>query len=194
VADRLARFVDVRSGSAEGKDGRDVRAGGILTAFRETRTRRGQVMAFAGLEDLEGRFDLVVFAEPYAQYGGVLRRALGEGSSDGALPVLVSGTLEAGDPPKILVREVLELSRADERLASHLELRLRADEASRDRLAALRQLLESHPGDCQVAVHVVIPGESETVIELPELAVRPGAPLLDDLVGLFGRGVAELRF
>jgi DNA polymerase-3 subunit alpha len=194
VADRLARFVDVRSGSAEGKDGRDVRAGGILTALRETRTRRGQVMAFAGLEDLEGRFDLVVFAEPYAEYGGVLRRALGEGSADGAVPILISGTLEAGDPPKILVREVLELSRADERLASHLELRLRADEASRDRLAALRQLLESHPGDCQVAVHVVIPGESETVIQLPDLAVRPGTPLLDDLVGLFGRGVAELRF
>ena len=39
-------------------------------------------MAFATLEDLEGSFDLVIFAEPYTQYETVLKTALaaeGEG-------------------------------------------------------------------------------------------------------------------
>ena len=39
-----------------------MRAGGILTGLRETRTRRGALMAFGTLEDLEGSFDLVIFA------------------------------------------------------------------------------------------------------------------------------------
>jgi hypothetical protein len=110
------------------------------------------------------------------------------------VPLLVSGTLEAGDPPKVLAGKVLELSRADERLASRLELRLLADEASRDRLVALRALLEKHPGECKVLLRLVIPGESETLIALPGLCVAPGPMLLEDLGGLFGRDVTELRF
>jgi hypothetical protein len=45
-----------------------------------------------------------------------------------------------------------------------------------------------------VELRVVIPDESETVIQLPALSVRPAPPLLEDLVGLFGRNVTELRF
>ena len=141
-----------------------------------------------------GRRGLVFFAEPFAQYGSLLKQAVSGDTGDGPIPLLVTGTLEAGDPPKILVREVLELSRADERLAARLELKLSADEASQDRLSALRELLLKHPGECQVALHLVIPGESETVIGLPKYGVRPGTELLEDLVGIFGREVAELRF
>jgi DNA polymerase-3 subunit alpha len=194
VAGRLERFVDTKSGRIEGKHGREVRVGGILTALRETRTRRGSLMGFGTLEDLEGSFDLVIFAEPYAQYGGLLKRAHAQDAGEGPVPLLVSGTLETGDPPKILAREVLELSLADERLAAQLALRLLADEASRDRLAALRALLEKHPGECKVVLHLVIPDESETLIALPGLSVCPGPVLLEDLRGLFGRDVTELRF
>jgi DNA polymerase-3 subunit alpha len=189
---KLARFVDTRSTETEGKDGREVRIGGLLTAMRETRTRRGSLMAFGTLEDMEGAFDLVIFAEPYAQYGSAMKSAME--AEGGPMPLLVTGNLEDADPPKVLVRNILALEKADERLASHLELKLQAGEASRDRLTALRHLLERHPGECKVALHLVIPGESETVIALPGLPVRPATELLEDLVGLFGREVSELRF
>jgi DNA polymerase-3 subunit alpha len=208
VAARLERFVDTLSGQTAGKEGREVRVGGILTGLRENRTRRGSLMGFGSLEDLEGSIDLVIFAEPYARFGGLLKAALAQDAGEGPVPLLVSGTLEGsdapgrgggsakkgGDSPRILVREVLELSRADERLAAQLELRVLAEEASRDRLAALRALLEKHPGECQVELRVVVPDESETLIALPQLSVRPGPALLEDLVGLFGRDVTELRF
>jgi len=191
---RMARFVDTRAGSTGDKEGRDVRAGGILTSLRETRTRRGSLMAFATLEDLEGSFDLVIFAEPYAQYGSLLKQAIAAGEGVGPTPLLVSGTLETGDPPKILVRDVLDLERADEQLAQTLCLRVGAEEASRDRLTALRSILTQHPGDCAVALHLVIPDESETVIALHGLGVRPGTALVEALAGLFGRDVTELTF
>jgi DNA polymerase-3 subunit alpha len=192
--EHLARFVDTTAGRTGAWEGREVRVGGLVTSLRETRTRRGSLMSFGTLEDLEGSFDLVVFAEPYAQYGSLLKAALAGEGSEGPVPLLVTGNLEGGDPPKILVREVLPLERADERLASRLVLRVAAEEASRDRLQALRAVLEKHTGECRVALHLVIPDESEAVIDLPQLGVRPASGLFQDLVGLFGRDVTELRF
>jgi DNA polymerase-3 subunit alpha len=192
VATQLSRFVDTRAGATAGKEGREVRVGGILTGLRETRTRRGQLMGFGTLEDLEGAFDLVIFAEPYAQHAGTLKAALGEGGA-GPVPLLVGGTLEAGDTPKVLVRDVVPLDRAEEKLAAQLRLRVTAAEATRDRLQALRSLLGRHPGECAVALHLVIPDQSETVLALSGLpGVRPDEAFLREIDGLFGRPVAEI--
>ncbi len=150
-------------------------------------------MAFATLEDLEGSFDLVIFAEPYAQHENVLKTALAAGGEAGPRPLLVGGDLEAGDPPKILVRDVLELERAEETLATQLRILIRADEATADRLTALRSLLENRPGDCAVTLHLVIPDESETVVAVSAVrGVRPDAALCQGVDELFGRSVTEL--
>ena len=53
-------------------------------------------------------------------------------------------------------------------------------------------MLEAHRGDCPVLLHLVIPGESETVIALPDRrGVEPSDGLLREVDGLFGRRVAE---
>jgi DNA polymerase-3 subunit alpha len=194
VEDRLRRFSDVTSDETEGREGREVRAGGLLTGLRETRTRRGALMAFGTLEDLQGAFDLVIFSEPYAQYSGLLKAALADSSEAGPIPMLVTGNLEGGgEVPKILVREILELDRAEERLSTQLRVRVAADEVTPDRLSALRGLLERQPGECSVAIHVVIPGQSETVLGLPHLAgVRPDPDWCQEVDRLFGRKVTEL--
>jgi DNA polymerase-3 subunit alpha len=193
AAERLARFAEVTSSDTEGSDGRDVRIGGILTSLRETRTRRGALMAFGTLEDLHGSFDLVIFSEPFTQFGSLIKRAIEGDGESGPIPLLISGTLEAGDSPKILVRTVLELERAEEKLSKQLQVTVREDEASPDRLRALRDLLEKNCGECAIVVRLVIPGESETILSLNGVpGVRASAALLADVDGLFGRCVTEL--
>jgi DNA polymerase-3 subunit alpha len=192
LAPELARFADVRSGATEGRDGREVRAGGLLAALRETRTRGGQTMAFGTLEDVEGSFDLVFFAEPYTRLRTLLRRAVEPEPGAPPLPLLIVGKLEAGDPPKILVRDAVPLEEAEQRLAGRVRVEVVAAEATHDRLLALRRTLGAHPGDCPVLLHLRIPGESETVIALPESwSVDPSESLVRDLDALFGRRVAE---
>ncbi len=193
VAAELRRFADTTGGDTAGREGRDVRVGGLVTALRETRTRRGALMAFASLEDLEGSFDLVVFQEPYARVAALLKSAANADGEGGPRPLLVTGTLESGDPPKILVRDVVLLERAEEKLASSLRVRIRAEEATADRLTALRQLLEARPGECGVTLHVVIPEESETVVAIAAVrGVRPDPALRRDVDALFGRSVTEV--
>ncbi len=193
VAAELARFADVRAGNAAEKDGREVRAGGLLTGLRETRTRKGDTMAFGTLEDLEGAFDLVVFAEPYGRLRTLLKQALEPEAGSPPLPLLVSGKLEAGDPPKLLVRDAVKIEDAEGRFAQRLQIAIVAEDASRDRLLALRRALGEHRGDCPVVLVVRIPGESETVIALPgSWAADPSSELLRELDQLFGRRVAEM--
>jgi len=92
-----------------------------------------------------------------------------------------------------LVREAWALGEAEERLTARLELRVGADELSRDRMQALRELLGAYRGSCPVTLTVRIARESETVIALPdEQAVRPAPELVAELEALFGRPVAEL--
>lgn len=191
-ASELARFTDATAAAAAEKGGREVRVGGLLTALRETRTRRGATMAFGTIEDLTGGFELVVFAEPYARLRPLLREALEPPAGQPPVPLVVAGSLEAGDPPKVLVRDAFRLPDAAERLAAQVRVRILEAEATRDRLLALRQVLEAHRGDCGVLVHLVIPGESETVVALPEgRGVDPSDALLRAIDGLFGRPVAD---
>jgi DNA polymerase-3 subunit alpha len=193
VAAELARYTDCTGTTTEGRNGREVRIGGLLVGLRETRTKRGKRMGFGTLEDLEGIFDLVIFSDPYNLYFDLLRAAESGGDlAEGPIPLLVSGTLEESDPPKVLVREVMRLDEGEQRLTTYLRLRVLESEVSGDRMSALRSVLQSHPGDCEVFVHITIPGESETIVSVggPH-GVDSSEALQRDVDALFGRPVAE---
>jgi hypothetical protein len=135
----------------------------------------------------------VIFSEPYAENLETLRAAR-EGGEVGRtpVPIVVTGTLESNDPPKILVRSILRLDQAEQKLTSHLRVRVLEPDVSRDRMLALREVLRAHPGDRSVFLHITIPGESETVVSVGGIrGVNPSDALRREVDGLFGRPVAE---
>jgi DNA polymerase III alpha subunit len=152
-------------------------------------------MGFGQLEDLEGGFELVIFSEPFEQHVELLRAAKDEtsaGGERGPVPLIVHGTLEEGDPPKILVRDVTRLDQAEEKLSSSLRVRVQSPDVTRDRLIALKRLLGSHSGDCGVYLHITIPGESETVLGVGGIrGVAPSLELCREVDRLFGKPVTE---
>jgi DNA polymerase III subunit alpha len=152
-------------------------------------------MGFATLEDATGSFELVIFAEPFGVHRSLLKRALESASQagGGVLPLVVAGSLESADPPRMIARDFYSLAEAEEKLAARVTIRLLAADSTRDRMQALRSVLGKHGGDCAVTLHVTIPGESETVMALPDtLAVTPTDALVRDVNALFGRDVAEV--
>jgi len=187
----MKRFSQITSVDNQGRDVREVRAAGVLQSMREIRTKRGSLMAFAALEDLEGLFDLVIFAEPYAMHRDLLKQAAERDASD-PLPLVVTGEFEEGDPPKILVREILALEKAEEVLSTRLCLHVQIGELTKDRMEGLKRTFEAHRGDCEVQIHVTIPEESETLLSLAGSAnVRASEELIALVDSLFGRPVAE---
>ncbi len=193
VAPLLARFTDCTAGNWEAKVQREVRVGGLLTGLREVPTKRGKRMAFGTLEDLEGSFELVIFSKAYEVSASLLNHAKSGDEGQGPLPLLVSGTVEEAESPKILVRDIIALADAEQKLAGTLRVKMVERDISRDRLEALVKVLADHPGDCPVVVHVVIPGESETTVSVGAVrGVRATPEMCRDVDALFGRKVTEL--
>lgn len=153
-------------------------------------------MAFATLEDLEGSIELVIFPGVWGLLSGLIRRAGVQDLSAGVVPLLVTGKLDlARDPesPKILVSDAMELASAEARLSKSLHIRVSAEDLTHHRMLALQKLLRGAKGDCNVALHIVIPGETETILALPPaLRVQPSEALLYDVDSLFGKSVTEL--
>jgi len=196
-APQLRRCTDVSAAETAGREGQEVHAGGMVTKLREKQTKRGQIMAFCTLEDLEGSFEAVFFADAYTASRELLRRALAGATERErpALPVVVAGKLENSDPPRILASRVADLERAEERFApaAELHITLQAAEAGREQLLALRGLLRRHKGGSPVLLHMRVPGESETLLALDGCPVRPSGDLQAAIEAMFGRPVAALR-
>jgi DNA polymerase-3 subunit alpha len=189
----LSRFTDCTASGWESKLGREVRVGGLLVAMRETRTKRGKRMGFATLEDLEGNFELVIFSEAYEANAALLSRAKNGEGGEGPIPLLVSGTLEEADSAKILVRDIMPLAQAEEKLSGTLRVKMVERDINKDRLQALVKVLSNHPGDCPIVIHVLIPGESETTLSVGAVrGVRATPEMCRDVDALFGYKVTEL--
>jgi DNA polymerase-3 subunit alpha len=164
---------------SEQPDKCEVRVCGIVSALKETLTKKGDRMGFITLEDLTGSIEIVVFPEVYAQSVEYLK---------GEEPLLVTGTVDVGEKSvKIMAGQVSPLMAVAERETRQVYIRLKAREATRERLEDLKAVLSRHQGGCQTFLHLQITDRSTTVIRLPEdFAVTPTEHLVGDTQKLFG--------
>lgn len=170
----LARYADTTL--TEMKDVREGElrtCGGVITGLSRKYTKRGDLMATFTLEDLGAAVEVMVFPKTMTSYGELL---------DEDAIVCVRGRLDSrDDAPKIIA---LEITRPELVLDGGPPVRLRVKPGgmNESRAAELRSILEHHPGDSPVFVHLEAP-EKTTVLRLGD------EHLVDARNGLF----AELR-
>ncbi|HXS44812.1 MAG TPA: DNA polymerase III subunit alpha [Solirubrobacteraceae bacterium] len=98
VRDALRARVDCPLAALpERRDGDWVTAGGIITATKRIRTKKGDPMMFASLDDLEGSVELLVFGKTLAEFEPQVDQI-----------VLVRGRVDHGDKGTSLVAQALE--------------------------------------------------------------------------------------
>ena len=126
---------------------REVRVAGMVSTFRQIKTRRGDKMAFVTLEDALGAVECVFFSEPWANS----RTAIVSQQ-----PLLVTGKLEKGQDgtPKILAESARLLAEVRESQTRSVHLLLEDDELDGERLLELSGLLGASAGRCSVHLHV----------------------------------------
>ncbi|MEA2346809.1 MAG: polymerase subunit alpha [Thermoleophilaceae bacterium] len=93
------------------KDGDWVTVGGVITDFRKIRTRNGDPMLFATLDDLEGQVEMLLFKTSYAA-------AADKVAADKVL--IVRGRIDHGDgsQTKLVAQEVEVFEPSDEEIAA----------------------------------------------------------------------------
>jgi DNA polymerase III subunit alpha len=173
-------------------DGEWVTAGGIITQAKKIKTKRGDYMMFATLDDLEGAIELVVF-------GKVLEAMEGRLGVDSVL--LVRGRIdhkEAGSTSLVVqdaepfdpTPEEIEAAKAKAAKLSRgpepLRLSLDATALPATILGDLKDLLEQHPGESDVVLHVTTPAGPRTLRlgRAYRVAATPGLRAgLADLLG-----------
>ncbi len=177
-------------------DGAEVTVAGVVAGFRERRSARGR-FAFFYLEDRIGRVEVVVRSAALEQEGT-------QAALLGGKPVLVRGTVQlarrheegegAGEQTeaKVILSEVRTLEDGLGSRTRRVVLRLALEEASEQRLRALREVLSRHRGDRPLRIELFASGRWTARFELPEYPVAPSDALLADTERLFGRKVAEL--
>ena len=182
--DELERFASARTdGLADCARGQPLRMVGVITQLRTRKTRGGNLMARAVLEDLSGTANLVVFPKVFDRYAELLR------SGD---PLLVRGSLGAdADSAELQLDEAMPLANAWRDAVRELVLRIQADRVSSRRLGQLREILDLAPGEVPVSVLVLLPDGVEALLELTRHRVSVSAELVGRLDALFGAKVAE---
>jgi DNA polymerase III subunit alpha len=192
VREALRARVDCSLAELAGKpDGAWVTVGGIVAESKKIRTKSGNQMMFATLDDVEGQVEMLVFKADQAESAGAIE-------TDAV--VLVRGRIdhkERGET-KLVVQEAErfepdgeEMARASAAAAAPAEpLRLTIDAASLQRpgmFDQLKEVFEHHKGEADV--HLAIRGENgePTEVRLGNgYRVRPSSGLRAELDQVLG--------
>ncbi len=179
---------------AERKDKDWVNAGGIITAAKKIRTRSGDHMMFATLDDLQGSVEILVFGKALAEYEG----ALGVDSvvivrgrvdhKDADKTCLVVQTVEPFEPTPEEIEEakLIAVTRKVGPAPLHVHIRDAAC-LQASIIDDLKSLLASYPGECEVLLEVqMTSGDPRTLKLGPSYKVAPTPTLRAELEQVLG--------
>lgn len=155
----------------------EVSIGGLITGLRLIKTRKGDRMATFLLEDLDGSVEVLVFPETYKRVAARL-------AEDEI--VMVKGKAEPVEDGKVrlLCAELLPLEQAKMADARHVRVRVSAwDKAKAERL---RDILESHRGECPVSLGLKVGNYEVVLFPTPTLSVRPDRAFTEEIGALLG--------
>ena len=184
----------------------EVRVAGLVREVRRVVTRKGQIMAYATLEDLTGSVDVVLFPRVFEQtrllfepdkvlvvQGKVDARA-GSTRASGSAGSAVEPELESEVETASVVAEMAwlwddpECVPVSRRQLVHVRIP-RADEGLAERLESV---LARHPGTDEVVLHVVV-GNREVIVNADRYHVLAGPALIAEIDDLVGQAATRLE-
>ena len=175
------------NGGGGHKTSEEISIGGVVSAVRALKTRKGDRMCVITLDDAGGSVEVVVFPEAFKQHGHM--------AEEGRM-VLVKGRLERDDEStRILASEIGPVQIVTERLASSVAITLSTPRHDRQTFMKLWDVLLQHKGDRRVAIELQEPDRHLRVkIDLnAQIRVRPSEQLVSEVERICGSGSVTLR-
>jgi DNA polymerase-3 subunit alpha len=170
---------------AEKPSGFDVSIGGIVSALRVTRTKKGDPMGVVLLEDWEGIVEVVVFPDTFAKTQRLL---------DADAPIIVRGKLDNDESViKILASEIYPIERAAEVLSRTVTIRVDARTAPSDLAERLQPLIDEKRGSAEIIFELEFPGRYTALVRPnPYVKIAPDREFVEYVERICGPNTVRL--
>jgi DNA polymerase-3 subunit alpha len=177
------------------RDGDRVTVGGIISQIKRLRTKKGDPMMFATLDDLEGSVELVIFGDTLDACAAAIEQDT---------VVLVKGKVDHKDAARtcVIVQSVERFEPSSEELAqaereatkaavaaAALRIRLDARALPSTALGELRDLLANFPGESDVVVELATSRGARRLRLGPGYRVQRSPGLHAELASLLGSAI-----
>jgi DNA polymerase-3 subunit alpha len=177
------------------RDGDWVTIGGMIVETKSIRTKKGDPMMFATLDDLEASVELLVFgnvlstaSELLAPDSIVLIRGRVD-HKDRETTCIVVQQVERFEPTAEEVEQAREQAARRPTMPSALRLRLDATALAASVLSELKDLLASSPGERDVVIELSTSVGERRLKLGPEYRVSDGVSLRAELADLLGHAM-----
>jgi len=182
-ADRMRALTTTGSAGLQSlKDDAGVVVGGIVTNIKTHVTKRKQErMAFLSVEDMDGSFEVVVFADLFTKTCDLLQ--------EDALVMIVGRVNYRDSEPKIVAEEIIPFEAAEEKLARSCHIRLMTAGLEESTLEELARIASENEGTCKLFLHLSGSQAREVIIESAAgKGLKPGALVKERIEDLTGEG------
>jgi len=170
---------------SEKPSGFDVSIGGLVSAIRLMRTKKGDAMCVILLEDWEGIVEVLVFPEIYARVQRLL---------EVDAPVFVRGKLDNDESSsKILATDLLPMERAKEVLSRIVTIRIDGSIAPPDLAERLQPIIDEKRGSAEVIFELEFPGRFTALVRPnPYVKISPDREFVEYVERICGRNTVQL--
>jgi DNA polymerase-3 subunit alpha len=177
---QLSSFCTLQLGKTENiPTGKTVRVGGLISSVRERFDKKEKQIAFAMMEDMTGKGEVILWSEAYAQF----RELIYEGSA-----VFVTGKAEVRDDGqlKITADDITAMEHSLRKFTRGFKIRI-DEEADAEKLKQLQALCDpSVAKGLPVYFHVMRNGEAVASFHAPEVKIPVEDAAIKKLTEIFG--------
>jgi DNA polymerase-3 subunit alpha len=164
----------------------DVAIGGLVSAIRTMRTKKGDMMCIVQLEDWEGIVEVLIFPETYAKVQKLL---------DADAPIFVRGKLDNDESSsKILATDVYPMERVKEMLSRSVTIRINTVSAPADIAERLQPIIDEKRGSAEIIFELEFPGRFTALVRPnPYVKISPDREFVESVERICGRDTVRLN-
>ncbi len=170
----------------ETDDGQMIRMAGTLRPVKTHKTKKGDLMAFAALEDQSGQVEVVIFPNIYSEALPLL--------SGDEIVMLEAQVQKKENLVKLIVEKILPIDRAPEEWTAGIVIRLDTEKSSVKTLSLLKPIIENHPGAFPTFFCLDIQDQPPVLMKLDDrYATSPDPDFFEAVQRVTGQGTVETR-
>ncbi|MBI86409.1 MAG: DNA polymerase III subunit alpha [Planctomycetaceae bacterium] len=166
---------------SELREGAEVTLGGMLSAIKLIRTRKGDKYANFDLEDVKGTIRCIAWPRQFEEFGEMIQ-------PDAIL--FVRGTIDrrGGEEANLIVEELIPLEQLASRYTQGIMVRVQENVHPAATLRSLHEVLRAYPGSVSLQLYLALEDGVGVVLESQKMRVDVTAELRDRVDQLLGPG------